>query len=270
MIPRITVITVCRNARALLEPTVRSVLEQEMPGLEYWVIDGASTDGTREYLEELAAIGVRTLSERDHGIADAMNKGVARAAGEYVAHLHAGDRYLPGALAAVAARLEAEPETDVMCGWLVKREERGDTIYRCDPGRLPWDMTVNHPATWTRRSVFERLGGFEAAYPNAMDYEFFLRLHAAGCRFAVIEEPLAFMTNAGQSERSLWATLSETQAIRRRHVRSGFARSGAYLALLYARGAVRRALQRMGLGGLVDLFRRRFALVRKESAPPAP
>ncbi len=263
MNPLISVITVCRNPGALLPPTVESVLEQKQPGIEYWVIDGASTDGTAESLAALAARGVRTMSEKDRGIADAMNKGVARATGDYVAHLHAGDRYLPGALAAVAELLASDPATDVVCGWLVKREERGDTTYRCDPDRLPWDMTVNHPATWTRRAVFERLGGFDSAYPNAMDYEFFLRLHAAGCKFAVIERPLAFMTNAGQSERSLWVTLSETHAIRRRHVPQGFARSPLYFGFLFVRGTVRRALQRAGLGAVVGWFRRRFALVRK-------
>ncbi len=261
----LTVVTVCRNALELLKPTVQSVLEQERPGLEYWVIDGASTDGTVEYLDELSAIGVRTLSEPDRGIADAMNKGIARASGRFVAHLHAGDHYLPGALAAFASRIEREPDADVVCGWLVKREERGDTIYRCDPARLPWDMTVNHPATFTRRAVFERLGGFDPAYPNAMDYELFLRLHAAGSRFTVIPEPLAYMTNEGQSERSLWTTLKETQTIRRRHVRSGFACSPLYLAFLWLRGAIRRALQLAGLGGSVEWFRRRFSMVRKEA-----
>lgn len=261
----LTVITVCRNALELLKPTVQSVLEQERPGLEYWVIDGASTDGTVEYLAELAAIGVRTLSEPDRGIADAMNKGVARASGAFIAHLHAGDHYLPGALAAVAHRLAEDATADVICGSLVKREERGDTIYGCNPARLAWDMTVNHPATWTRRACFERFGGFDPAYPNAMDYEFFLRLHAAGSRFSVISKPLAYMTNAGQSERSLWVTLLETHAIRRRHLSRGFTRSALYLAFLFVRGSARRALQRLGLGGGVAWFRRRFALVRKAS-----
>src|SRR5205085_11239765 len=135
--PRITVVTVCRNALALLRPTVESVLAQKTSEVEYWILDGDSNDGTKEYLETLRGRGVRTLSEPDRGIADAMNKGVARATGDYVAHLHAGDRYLPGTLAAVLARLAEAPDADVVCGWLLKTEEKGDTLYRCDPSRLP-------------------------------------------------------------------------------------------------------------------------------------
>lgn len=107
---------------------------------------------------------------------------------------------------------------------------------RCAPERLAWDMTVNHPATWTRRSLFERLGGFDPAWPNAMDYACFLRLPVAGCRFTVIERPLASMIAGGQSGRSLWTTLKETHRIRRRHLRRGLGRSPLNLAALHIRG----------------------------------
>jgi glycosyltransferase involved in cell wall biosynthesis len=261
--PRITVVTICRNALPLLERTAESVLSQGYGALEYWVIDGASTDGTREYLEALSRHGVRTLSEPDRGISDAMNKGIARATGELVAHLHAGDTYLPGALESVARGFESDPHADVFCAFMRKREERGDIVYQCDPNRLPLDMTVNHPATWTRRSTFERFGGFDGELKNVMDYDFFLRVHQAGCRFHVISEPLVAMDSGGQSERSLWVTLRETHAVRRRWLRSGWQRSEIYLAFLMSRGLARRLLQRVGLGRAVEWYRRRFALLPK-------
>src|SRR4029077_11145993 len=71
----ITVVTICRNALSLLRPTVESVLEQRTPAVEYWIVDGGSTDGTREYLASIPTDGVRWVSEPDRGIADAMNKG---------------------------------------------------------------------------------------------------------------------------------------------------------------------------------------------------
>jgi len=261
-LPTITVVTVCRNALALLRSTVESVLGQGYPGLEYWIVDGASTDGTPEYLGSLAGRGVRFVSEPDRGIADAMNKGALLSTGEWIAHLHAGDSYLPGALAAVGAAAR-KGEADVICGAIWKEEERGRTLYHPDPRHLPLDMTIHHAATWTRRSVFERLGGFDPRYPNAMDYDFFLRAHAVGARFAVLPQPLASMAKGGQSERSLWVTMRETHAIRRRVLARGMGRSPAYLAWVLARGWGRRALQRVGLGGFVDWFRRRFALARK-------
>ena len=124
-------------------------------------------------------------------------------------------------------------------------------------------MTINHPATWTRRSAFERFGGFDERLRNVMDYDFFLRLHQARCRFHVIPEPLAVMDDGGQSERSLWVTLSETHSVRRKRLTSGWPRSRAYLLLLFARGLVRRFLQRIGLDRLVSRYRRRFALLPK-------
>ena len=261
--PLLTVVTVCRNALALLRPTVESVCAQGHAELEYWIIDGDSSDGTQAYLKELARGGIRVLSEPDRGIADAMNKGIARATGRFVAHLHAGDTYLPGTLEAVSARITEDPAAEVICGSMLKREEQGEALYRCDPALLPWDMTVNHPASFVRRDVLVRLGGFDEAFPNAMDYELFLRLHQAGCRFSVLDRPLALMAGGGQSERSLWATLGETHAVRRHLLRSGIQRSYTYLVYVYARARVRRLLQRAGLGAWVDWFRRRFVLMRK-------
>jgi glycosyltransferase involved in cell wall biosynthesis len=257
MTPRLSVLTVCRSALPALRRTAASVLAQGYPALEYWVVDGGSTDGTVAYLRELAAHGVRTLSEPDRGIADAMNKAVDLATGEWVAHLHADDEYLPGALAAVAAA--ARDDVDVLCGALLKTEPGGETLFRADPARLPAEMTVNHPATFVRRAMFERFGGFDHAFPNAMDYEFFLRLHAGGARFAVIERPLARMAWGGQSERSLVRTLRECRDIRRLHRSPGIHGTELYHWYQLARGGTRLALQRIGLGEFVRWYRGRFA-----------
>jgi len=260
--PSITVVTVCRNALALLRPTVESVLAQRVPSIEYWIVDGASTDGTRELLASLDKTAVRWISEPDRGIADAMNKGTRLATGRWVAHLHAGDRYLPGALHAVLA--SAESPDDVLCGAILKDEEGVETRYRPDPSRLRWDMTIHHPATFTRREVFEEIGGFDERYPNAMDYDFLLRALVAGKRFAVLPETLARMASGGQSERSLWKTYRETHAIRARVLTRGWQRSNLYFLLLVARGSARRMLQRGGLGVLVSWVRRWFAMAPKD------
>lgn len=259
--PVVTVVTVCRNALERLRPTVESVLEQRPPSIEYWIVDGASTDGTPAYLESLEPRGVRWVSEPDRGIADAMNKGATLATGRWVAHLHAGDRYLPGALHHVLDY--AVSEADVLCGAILKDEERGETRYFPEPSRLRWDMTIHHPATFTRRELFEEIGGFDERYPNAMDYDLFLRAFASGKRFKVIDWTLARMASGGQSERSLWITYRETHAIRRRVLDRGWERSRPYFLYLVTRATARRALQRAGLGGLVSRFRRRFALSPK-------
>jgi len=257
--PAITVVTICRNVLPLLQGTVESVLAQGYPALEYWIVDGDSTDGTKAYLETLSGQGVRWVSEPDDGIADAMNKGARLASGEWVAHLHAGDAYLPGALETVARHAAANPEADLLCGSILKREERAVIVYGCAPERLRCDMTINHPATWTKRVLFETHGGFDRSFFNAMDYEFFLRLQCKGARFAVMPETVARMAGGGQSEISLWTTLMETHRVRRRWLTSGWERSLLYVVLLYVRGTLRRMLQAMGLGRFVAWWRRRFA-----------
>jgi len=125
-------------------------------------------------------------------------------------------------------------------------------------------MTLHHPATFTRREVFEELGGFDGRYPNAMDYDFFLRAFVRGKRFAVLPETLARMASGGQSERSLWKTYRETQEIRKSVLTAGWERSDGYFYFLVTRSVTRRMLQRAGLGGLVSWFRRRFALSPKD------
>ncbi len=258
----LTVVTVCRNAGPALERTAATVLPQLAPDVEYLVVDGASTDETQAALERLSARGARVVSEPDRGIADAMNKGVRLARGTWVTHLHAGDTWLPDTLAVVRGEAERS-DADVLCGWLVKDEDTGETLYRADPGRLEREMTLNHPAAFVRRACFERFGGFDPAYPNAMDYEFFLRLRRAGARFQVIGRPLARMAGGGQSERSLWRTARECRAIRRRHGSSAWHRSRAYFLWTLVRGLTRRALQRAGLGGLVAWYRRHLSWPRK-------
>jgi glycosyltransferase len=265
--PKITVVTICRNRLAELKDTVASVLAQGYPQLEYWIVDGASTDGTVDHLRmlERSNQGVRVLSEPDRGISDAMNKGIGLATGEWVAHLHAGDRYLPGTLDKVARRA-ALGDADVICGWMIKEEPQGDVLCRVDPPGLPLDMSIAHPSTFVRREWFQRCGGFDVAYRNSMDYELFLRMRAAGARFVVLPEPLTRMPGGGQSELSLWKTLSENHRARRAHLRSGFSRSPLWLLTLYLKGSVRILMQKAGLDSLVRLYRRHLGWPRKGGA----
>lgn len=261
-LPTITVVTICRNALPALQRTVESVLAQHYPALEYWVVDGASTDGTLSYLQTLGSRGVRTLSEPDRGISDAMNKGIRFATGDWIAHLHADDTYLPGALETLG-RAAQLGDADVITAWMIKREPSGDVLCRTAPERLAIEMAVPHPGTLTRRALFATLGEFDTSLKNAMDYDFFLRAKVAGARFRGVEKPVVVVAWGGQSERSLWRTLRETHEVRRRRLAHGWSRSGLFLAFLYAKGAIRDALQRMGLASFVAWYRRNLSIPRK-------
>ena len=101
-LPKITVVTPSYNQGRFVEATLRSVLLQGYPNLEYLVLDGGSTDGSREIIERYAPWLAGWASERDRGQSDAINRGFARATGDIVAWLNSDDRYPPGTLHAVA------------------------------------------------------------------------------------------------------------------------------------------------------------------------
>src|ERR1700720_4624543 len=114
-LPKISVVTPSFNQRRFIERTIRSVLDQGYPALEYWVFDGGSTDETvailQRYTDEL-----RWISEKDRGQSHAVNKGLRASSGEIIGWLNSNDVYYPETLAAVAARFRAEPEIDLVYG----------------------------------------------------------------------------------------------------------------------------------------------------------
>ena len=110
-LPRISVVTPSLNQAAFIEVTIRSVLDQNYPALDYIVVDGGSTDGTQAILQKYGE-RLRWLSEKDRGQTDAINKGMRMADAELLAYLNADDVYLPGTFDIVARYFEAHPQVD--------------------------------------------------------------------------------------------------------------------------------------------------------------
>jgi glycosyltransferase involved in cell wall biosynthesis len=213
--PLVSVITVVWNAAATLPRTIASVREQRSAvELEYIVVDGGSTDGT------LALIDTDDvdlwISERDAGIYDAMNKGVALARGEIVVLINADDWLLPGALAAVCQRFAERPECGVVYGDIVVdgAGARSSVRFR-PPARLAvkdWHaIPIPHAATIVRRAVYERVGLFRPDLRLAGDYELLLRAFTAGERFEYLPRPLAAVGRGGVSDTQRERYQSETR-----------------------------------------------------------
>lgn len=191
----VSVITPSFNQAAYLERAIRSVLCQEVPGLEHLVFDGGSTDATQSVLEQHAA-DLRWVSEPDRGQAHAVNKGLRAARGEVIGWLNADDLYEPGAVRAVCELLEARPEVDVVYGQARYVDEAGR---RVEPYRTePWDLRrlqefcfICQPAAFFRRRVLARYGFLDERLSYCLDYEYWLRLGMGGAQFAYLERLLA-------------------------------------------------------------------------------
>jgi glycosyltransferase involved in cell wall biosynthesis len=179
--PRVTIITPSYNQAAFLEETIRSVLDQHYPDLEYMIFDGGSKDGSVEIIQRYSGSLAYWVSEKDRGQADAINKGFARATGEIVAWINSDDYYLPGAIHEAVAELRSHPEVGMVYGDVISIDELGTpfNIMTCGD----WDLddlmqfkVIGQPSVFLRRSVLEKAGYLDLSLDLLLDLELWLRV----------------------------------------------------------------------------------------------
>lgn len=223
-IPLISVITVCFNAASSLVGTIDSLRQQTSSNYEFIIIDGGSTDGTLDLLQEHGLHIDVWISAPDQGIYDAMNKGAALAKGVYLAFLNADDSYLPHTIAQVEQVLQTT-QPDILHGNIIKIREIDGQTYRREekpqPEIMPQGMGIFHPATFVKREAFEKVGGYDITYRLAADYALFLHLWQAGYSFTHLDMPLTYFSLGGASNNGC-GTYAEAVEIQRKY-NSGFA-----------------------------------------------
>ena len=178
--PKISVITVCYNARATIERCVRSVLNQYYINIEYIIIDGNSADGTLSILEKYKKNISILVSEPDKGIYDAMNKGIALATGDVVGVLNADDFFADEDVLTVVADAFNNNDTDIVYGNLDYIKLNGKISRKWVSGHYKKGMfnygwMPPHPAFYCKRELFNKFGGYSLQYGTAADYELMLR-----------------------------------------------------------------------------------------------
>jgi glycosyltransferase involved in cell wall biosynthesis len=194
---KITIITACLNRKEFIGAAIESVLAQNYPEFEHWIIDGGSSDGTLELLKRYSHLNV--LSEPDRGVYDAWNKGIDRASGDVVSILNSDDVYAAGALHSCARVFAASPSVSVVSGgcqiFRIGSQGTAVELHRYqDPKRYRLSLrnaTVGLPiinSRFFRRSVFDKVGRFDLAYTVASDREFLIRAALAGIRDASTPE----------------------------------------------------------------------------------
>ncbi|MDQ3808872.1 MAG: glycosyltransferase [Chloroflexota bacterium] len=190
MTPRISVVTPTLNAARFLPSCLASLRAQRYPMLEHIVVDGGSTDGTRELARDVV-----WLSAPGSNQAQAINTGLRLARGEVVAWLNADDAYTVGALALVAACFAADPDLEVLYGDCDVVDERGRLLWQERPGPYDFERLLRRgnylaqPAVFLRRRLLDRVGYLDESFEYGMDYELWLRLD--GCRVQYVPRVLA-------------------------------------------------------------------------------
>ncbi|WAR46602.1 glycosyltransferase family 2 protein [Methylomonas rapida] len=188
--PKISIVTPSFRQAAFIERTIKSVVDQKYPNLEYFVQDGGSQDGTEEILNSYADRLASWESRPDNGQSHAINLGFAKTSGEIMAWLNSDDILLPGSLAYVANYFKRHPKVDVVYGHRILIDENDQQIGRWMLPRhcnevLSWADYIPQETLFWRRSIWDKAGGqIDESFRFAMDWDLLIRFREAGARFA--------------------------------------------------------------------------------------
>ena len=175
---KVSIITVCYNSQNSIRKTIESVLNQTYKNIEYIIIDGQSTDGTIEIVQEYTDAfegRMRVVSEPDHGIYDAMNKGIGMATGELIGILNSDDYYEEKAVECMIDSMSGD-KYQILYGFM--RSMKGNQEYcigRSSHLFLKEEM-IGHPACFVTKAIYDDFGGFDLQYVSVADYDFMLRM----------------------------------------------------------------------------------------------
>lgn len=174
-LPLVSIITPSFNQARFLEATLRSVLEQDYPRIEYLVVDGASTDGSVDIIRRYEDHLTWWVSEKDSGQSDAINKGLRRARGEIIGWLNSDDVYQPGGIAAAVAVFQSHPEAAVVYSNALAIDANGQSFNIMEARQfslvdLMAFKIICQPAAFMRRSILEQANYLNPAYHLLMDH----------------------------------------------------------------------------------------------------
>lgn len=254
----VSIVTPSFNQARFLEETIRSVLSQDYPHIEYIVVDGGSTDGSLEIIQRYQDRLAAWVSEPDQGQTDAINKGFALAHGDILAWLNSDDTYEPWAVAEAVAFFQSHPEVGLVYGDANFVNETGQVI-----GRFPAAQTsymklrrgyvhIPQQAAFFRSRLWKEVGPLDPSFYFAMDYDLWVRL-AAKAPLVYVPRVWANFRLHGNAKTILADDRCWPEMIRV-HRRDG----GSYFSIIYAKYLLRKLV-----APLINLRRRRM-IVRNQ------
>lgn len=222
--------TAVYNRVGTILDAMESVQNQSYPDVEHVIQDGGSNDGTLERIAPILGPATALVSERDKGIYDAINRGIARASGDVIGLMHSDDLFAHSQVLERVAEKFADPAVEGIYGDLeyvsandTKKVVRYWKSGEYTPKRLSRGWMPPHPTLYLRREVFDRFGLYDTSFSIAADYDAMLRyLVQGGINLAYIPEVMVKMRLGGESNRSLERILKKSRedyrAIRKNQV----------------------------------------------------
>ena len=208
----ISVVVICRNARIFIEQCIESIRSQTLPADEIIVIDGHSTDGTWDWLQQQPDLHL--ILQEGEGIADARNTGIERSTGDLIAFLDADDFWPANKLFVQLMTLQLNPTLEAVTGYLQKYGEHNTRHLAMTPGGFLF-----------RREVFERYGSFRNRWKVACDHEWFLRTKRLHMNTEEIPDVVVYKTMHGNNISVMHKKLYRNEMIailREHHIQKNF------------------------------------------------
>lgn len=236
---KITIITVAYNSERTIRDTLESVLDQLYQDYEYIVVDGASTDGTMDAVREMETRfhgKLKYISEPDHGIYDAMNKGIEIASGDIIGILNSDDIFHDNYVVEhIVKAFDENPDADAIYADLfyVKQSNTNKVVRKWRTGKqrpFAKGWLPAHPTFYVKRSIYERYGFFNLNFKLAADFEMMLRLvERHHIKIAYLPMPLVKMRLGGATNRSIKNIIQQDRECVRAFYENGIPVSRLYL-----------------------------------------
>jgi glycosyltransferase involved in cell wall biosynthesis len=214
---KLSIITISYNAENEIEDTIKSVINQTYKNIEYIIVDGNSTDGTKAIIGKYRSYITKYLSEKDKGISDAFNKGLKLATGDYIVLLNAGDVFVDNdVVSKVVSVIEEDGTVDMIHGNAVCRLDL-KPVFRMKA--LETEMFnlihpfINHQALFAKRDLFNSVGEFNVNLKFGMDYDWMLRGYFKGAVIKPLDIDVVYYSLGGTSDQNIVQALNECRTI---------------------------------------------------------
>lgn len=246
MAVKLSIITIVKNGKDVIEKTIQSVISQTCKDFEYIVIDGASDDGTYDVIKKYNDQITHLISEKDSGIGDAFNKGIKYSSGDWILFLNGGDFFAENTvLQQISPHLVQDETIDIVYGQscIVNTSNKilktiGNKNYK---NKIRWEMPFPHQATFHRRLLFDTYGPFDTSYKIAVDYEFLLRIPNIKAVFVPVV--VSNMLAGGVSMSNLASALHELRRAHFSHFKDNYLSVWLHYSYIELRARIMFALR---------------------------